>query len=58
MRISILQVDGGEMIIPVGPNGGSQELLHILRVGSGLSIERDFKVTRLMSVRYVPLVER
>ena len=44
---------GGRMIIPVGPNGGEQFLMRVEK-------ERDGRVTehKLMSVRYVPLVER
>ena len=47
---------GGSMIIPVGGINRIQELLLIRREHGGGDINHDFKVTRLMSVAYVPLV--
>jgi protein-L-isoaspartate(D-aspartate) O-methyltransferase len=43
--------EGGVMVIPVDEGRGSQALLKIIREGD------DFKETRLMSVRFVPLLE-
>jgi len=45
---------GGVMIIPVGPDGGNQELLKIVRESEG----DEFLQKSLMGVRYVPLVKR
>lgn len=42
---------GGRMVIPVGPRGGSQELLRIIRLREG-GIPR---VERLLPVRFVPM---
>lgn len=50
----------GKMVIPVGPDGGNQELVQVVRThdsSSGLPIEQQFDVTNLMGVRYVPLVK-
>ena len=44
------------MLIPVGPQGGHQELVLIERRNAGTNIETDFRVDSLMGVRYVPLV--
>lgn len=57
---------GGTMVIPVGPDGGTQYLYKVERVGdhdgggendatSGL-YEDDYVVQRVLGVRYVPLV--
>ena len=43
---------GGRLIIPVGPNGGSQNLEQIDKMLNG-KIEK----TTLMGVRYVPLTD-
>lgn len=60
---------GGVMVIPVGPDGGVQYLYRVERVGDDGGIvgigggdskigflEEDFKVYRVLGVRYVPLV--
>ena len=43
--------DGGVMVIPVDEGRGGQALLQIIRKGD------DFSETRLMGVRFVPLLE-
>ena len=43
---------GGRMIIPVGPQGGSQHLMRIDKDAGGNTTQHN-----LMGVRYVPLVE-
>ena len=48
---------GGVLIIPVGPDGGVQNLYRVERLGDGFSPE-DFRVTELLGVRYVPLVQQ
>jgi len=48
---------GGVLIVPVGPEGGTQNLYRVERSGDGLS-ERDFKFTESLGVRYVPLVQQ
>ncbi len=59
------------MIIPVGPDGGDQELLQvkcslILMIETKFQVDHngdsgilkdDFQITKLMGVRYVPLVQ-
>jgi len=51
-----LAVDG-VMVIPVGPDGGTQYLYHVKRVAdSGGWNEEDYEVRRVLGVRYVPLV--
>lgn len=56
---------GGKMVIPVGPDGGNQVLMQVVRTSgnasengeeSGKSFEQQFEITNLMGVRYVPLV--
>ncbi len=60
---------GGVMVIPVGPDGGVQYLYRVERVGDDGGVvgvgrddskisfsEDDFKVYRVLGVRYVPLV--
>ena len=59
---------GGVMVIPVGPEGGMQYMYRVERVGDGGDVvgeksdvskgfhEDDFKVLRVLGVRYVPLV--
>ena len=54
---------GGVMIIPVGPDGGTQYLYKVQRVGNrgdvvGTFQEDDYEVHRLLGVRYVPLVQK
>ena len=44
---------GGHMVIPVGSNRGSQELVRITRVS-----ETEFKREDLANVRFVPLIGR
>jgi len=59
---------GGVMVIPVGPEGGTQYLYQVERVGDvgevvGVSDnsrgfrEEDYQVRRVLGVRYVPLVQ-
>jgi len=43
-------VDGGSMVIPVGPDGGDQVILRLRRLGD------RFETTKMLSVRFVPLV--
>ena len=53
------------MVVPVGPDGGTQYLYRVERVGDGGGVvgvdeskgfrEGDFKVIRVLGVRYVPL---
>ena len=45
---------GGRMIIPVGPQGGSQYLLGVNKSSDGKSFTKE----QLMGVRYVPLVQK
>jgi|NOAtaT_6_FD_contig_111_846378_length_1433_multi_3_in_0_out_0_2 protein-L-isoaspartate(D-aspartate) O-methyltransferase len=52
---------GGTMIIPMGPDGGFQNLYRIDRVAqtspsSDTFTESDYKIQPLIGVRYVPLV--
>ncbi|KAL9189726.1 hypothetical protein ACHAXT_009401 [Thalassiosira profunda] len=59
---------GGVMVIPVGPEGGTQYLYRVERVGdrgevvgagsdtSKGFVEEDYNVRRVLGVRYVPLV--
>jgi protein-L-isoaspartate(D-aspartate) O-methyltransferase len=62
---------GGVMVVPVGPQNGSQHLFRIERLvgptASGGNADeahlatfnpKDFVATKLMNVRYVPLVQR
>jgi protein-L-isoaspartate(D-aspartate) O-methyltransferase len=61
---------GGVMVIPVGPEGGTQYLYRVERVGDKGNIvgvngetskgfqEDDYKVFRVLGVRYVPLVQK
>jgi len=46
---------GGRMVVPLGPDGGIQELAVIERVGPTTGLEA-FKVHAQMGVRYVPLI--
>ena len=59
---------GGVMVIPVGPDGGTQYLYRVERVGArgevvGESndhstgfVKDDYEIQKLLGVRYVPLV--
>jgi len=51
---------GGIMVIPLGPDGGYQYFYRVRRVAETTSgdVEKDFEMTRLMGVRYVPLIHR
>jgi protein-L-isoaspartate(D-aspartate) O-methyltransferase len=42
---------GGRLVLPVGPNGGAQQLLRITRTGAG------FEREKLGSVSFVPMLE-
>ena len=42
--------DDGIMVLPLGPQGGTQELIKLTKTGQGLSHER------LIAVRFVPLL--
>lgn len=46
---------GGRMVVPIGPDGGNQELVQVDRTSHDTDAGA-FKVTSLMGVRYVPLV--
>ena len=43
-------VDGGIMVVPVGPDGGDQVILRLRRFGD------RFETTKMLPVRFVPLV--
>ena len=45
------------MVIPIGPDGGSQELYHVTRLSEGNDVDKNFVIKPLMGVRYVPLVK-
>mmetsp|Transcript_11878 Transcript_11878/g.21955 ORF Transcript_11878/g.21955 Transcript_11878/m.21955 type:complete len:329 (+) Transcript_11878:89-1075(+) len=58
---------GGVMVVPVGPDGGTQYLYQVERVGDSGEVvgvsdaskgfqEEDYQVQRVLGVRYVPLV--
>jgi protein-L-isoaspartate(D-aspartate) O-methyltransferase len=50
---------GGVMVIPVGPDGGFQNLYKVTRVHMKDEYHKDdFHIETLMGVRYVPLVHR
>lgn len=60
-------VVGGVMVIPVGPDGGTQYLYQVERVSDNGEVvgvsdeskgfqEEDYQVRRVLGVRYVPLV--
>jgi len=48
---------GGVMVVPVGPQGGSQYLLKINKVNNQEPVEQSYTSESLMGVRYVPLVK-
>ena len=53
-----LHPNGGVMVIPVGPNGGVQNLYRVERLrGADSFSEKDFSIHTLLGVRYVPLVQ-
>lgn len=48
---------GGRMVIPVGPDGGYQNLYRVDRVAKSPTFqESDYVIKQLLGVRYVPLV--
>jgi protein-L-isoaspartate(D-aspartate) O-methyltransferase len=49
---------GGVMIVPIGPDGGTQSLYKVVRerLADHFHLE-DFFITKLLDVRYVPLVQ-
>lgn len=48
---------GGVMVVPVGPDGGYQNLYKVEKVKeSPTFIKEDFVIRQLLGVRYVPLV--
>lgn len=49
---------GGVMIVPIGPDGGTQGLYKVIRerLADQFHLE-DFCITKLLDVRYVPLVQ-
>jgi len=53
---------GGVLIVPIGPQQGAQALYKIERLkdssGKGTFEASDYKLTELLGVRYVPLVDR
>lgn len=52
-----LHPQGGCMVIPVGPDGGVQNLYKVERLRDGDTFkQQDFKIKALLGVRYVPLV--
>jgi protein-L-isoaspartate(D-aspartate) O-methyltransferase len=47
----------GVLIVPVGPNGGTQHLYKVERIAESPTYSPlDYRVTRLLGVRYVPLI--
>jgi protein-L-isoaspartate(D-aspartate) O-methyltransferase len=50
---------GGVMIVPVGPQGGTQYLYRVqrLQASSQKFDPKEYEVTKLLGVRYVPLIE-
>jgi len=49
---------GGRMVIPVGPDGGYQNLYRVDRIYHSSTFEEsDYVVKQLLGVRYVPLVK-
>eukprot|EP00592_Proboscia_alata_P013598 CAMPEP_0194386784 /NCGR_PEP_ID=MMETSP0174-20130528/88450_1 /TAXON_ID=216777 /ORGANISM="Proboscia alata, Strain PI-D3" /LENGTH=250 /DNA_ID=CAMNT_0039176329 /DNA_START=123 /DNA_END=875 /DNA_ORIENTATION=+ len=54
----MMQLDvGGVMVIPVGPDGGVQNLYKVERLRNGDQFQKeDFTFDNLLGVRYVPLV--
>ena len=42
---------GGKMVIPVGPDGGNQQIMAVTRSADG----RDVVTEPLLGVRYIPL---
>jgi protein-L-isoaspartate(D-aspartate) O-methyltransferase len=48
---------GGVMVIPIGPDGGVQYFYRVHRVAETGNVDKDFQTTRLIGVRYVPLIK-
>ena len=56
------------MVVPVGPDGGTQYLYRVERVGNRGDVvgideskgfqEDDYELHRVLGVRYVPLVQK
>jgi protein-L-isoaspartate(D-aspartate) O-methyltransferase len=52
-----LHPKGGVMVIPVGPDGGMQNLYRVERIrDNDVFREADFSIRTLLGVRYVPLI--
>ena len=47
---------GGTMVIPIGPDGGHQYFYNVRRIAETGNVDKDFKFTRQLGVRYVPLI--
>lgn len=47
---------GGTMVIPIGPNGGTQYFYNVKRIANTGIPKKDFQMTRQLGVRYVPLI--
>lgn len=53
-----LNPEGGVMVIPVGPDGGVQNLYKVERFRDNDDFnEHDFNIKALLGVRYVPLIQ-
>jgi len=53
-----LNPEGGVMVIPVGPDGGVQNLYKVERLRDNDDFsEQDFQIKALLGVRYVPLIQ-
>jgi len=53
-----LNPEGGVMVIPVGPDGGVQNLYKVERLRDNDDFsEHDFNIKTLLGVRYVPLIQ-
>lgn len=53
-----LHPHGGIMVIPVGPDGGVQNLYKVQRLQDNADFnEKDFNIQALLGVRYVPLIQ-
>jgi protein-L-isoaspartate(D-aspartate) O-methyltransferase len=49
---------GGRMFIPVGPDGGAQDLLLVDKIAESENLNEALRIQVLMGVRYVPLIRR
>ena len=47
---------GGTLVVPIGPEYGVQYFYNVKRVKETCNPKEDYKMTKLMGVRYVPLV--